>query len=463
MGGMRGDTALYSLSPLDGRYLKQTVSLRDYFSEAALIRYRVWVEIKYLIELVEFLGVVKLNGREKQRLEKWAKTIGEPEFLRVKEIEGTIKHDVKAVEYLITENLEALGLKRLTAWVHWGLTSEDVNNLAYGLMMQEAGEKVIIPLEEQLLEQLLSMAERYAKTVMPGRTHGQIAVPTTVGKELVVFASRASMKIKRLREFKQRGKLNGAVGNFNAQVLLFPKHVWVGFSDRFIKSLGLEPTLITTQIEPATQLIAWLSEWWQLNLVWLDLARDAWFYIALDYWRQKVVKEEVGSSTMPHKVNPIDFENAEGNLELANGLTVKIMERLGQSRLQRDLSDSTIKRNLGVALGYGLLAVKSLKRGLKKVAPNQTKLEAELRGHPEMLAEATQLYLKLQGQEQAYERVKAATRGESNPQTAKIKGLTKAQQETMAGWLVEEYVGLAPQLTLNEVNRISRQLAKGGQ
>ncbi|MFH1280650.1 MAG: adenylosuccinate lyase [Candidatus Beckwithbacteria bacterium] len=430
---MKNLDELHCLTPLDGRYGKDVSELREFFSEKALIKYRVKVEVVYLI---------KLKNLKVRNLNKWSENLTDKDIKRVKKIEEKIKHDVKAVEYLIREKLVKLGLKKLEPWVHWGLTSEDVNSLAYGLMLQEAKDKVLVKNQTELVKELVKMAEKYSKVVMPGRTHGQLAVPTTIGKELVVFASRMSQWLKEIKELKLGGKLNGAVGNFNAHQKFYPEKDWLKFSRELVEGLGLSWTMITTQIEPRTRMVKLLDLIRQFNNVGLDLAKDMWLYIAFDYLKQRVVKDEVGSSTMPQKVNPINFENAEGNFELANGVLMTMSNKLSQSRMQRDLSDSTVRRNLGVALGYSLVAMKSLLKGLERVEPNKDKLKQELEDHPEMLAEAWQLGMKTRGDERAYEKVKQKY---SRLRTSNILGE------------VEEYVGLAEKLVSLEIKKIKKE------
>ena len=462
--------ALTALSPLDGRYLSSTIELRDYFSESALIKYRILVEVLYLIELVEFLNKGKftphlfngvgLTKTEKNKLLDWAKNLKPRELAKVKKIEAEIHHDVKAVEYFIKVNLKRLKLTQFSSWLHWGLTSEDVNNLAYGLMIQNVKDKILIPLQLQLIKVLLQLVEKYSDVVMPARTHGQIAVPTTVGKELVVFASRAEFFLEKIVSFKLGGKLNGAVGNFNAHQQIFPQKNWLSFSKKFIKKLGLEPVMITTQIKPNTRLVYFLDILRQLNNVWLDLAQDYWLYISFDYFVQKVVAKEVGSSTMPHKVNPINFENAEGNFQLANSFLMTLANKFPISRLQRDLSDSTVKRNLGMVFGYSLLGAKSLIKGLRKIQPNKSLLEKEVSCHPEMLSEGLQLILKLWGNERAYEKIKLKTRGEKVSWEKLIEQLSinKERKKILKKWETKDYIGLASKLTNIEIKRIKKRL-----
>jgi len=440
---------LESLSPLDGRYSEEVKELREYFSEAALIRKRVEVEVKYVIALVEFLKVVRLSQAERERLLSWVKALEVKDLRRVKEIETAIRHDVKAVEYFIRESLDELRLEKLSSWIHWGLTSEDVNNLAYGLMSQGFKDEMLVPGYSRLIKELVKMADKYKKVVMPGRTHGQVAVPTTVGKELVVFASRMSFGFEKMRELRLGGKLNGAVGNFNAFKHLFPKKNWLRFSRKFVEGLGLEPVEITTQVEASGRMSYWLDLVRGMNNVGLDLAKDVWLYLGFGYLKQKVKKEEVGSSTMPHKVNPIDFEKAEGNFEVGSSLLMMMSDKLGVSRLQRDLSGSTVRRNLGVGLGYGWLGVKSLMKGLERVEPDKRGLKRELSEHLEMLSEVKQLALKMKGKVGAYEKVKAETRG-------------KKTRGKLAAGEVEKYIGLAVKLVNREVRRINKLLKSGG-
>ncbi|MFH0943318.1 MAG: adenylosuccinate lyase [Candidatus Beckwithbacteria bacterium] len=426
------------ICPLDGRYKDKLKELEEYFSEEALNKTRVKVELVYLIKLVGFLKTVRLTSEEKKRLISWGKQLASKDFIRVKEIEVKIKHDVKAVEYFIRENLEKLKLTKLSTWVHWGLTSEDVNNLSYGLILTRFKNEQWLKLEKQLQGKILELAEKYKGTAMPARTHGQLAVPTTMGKELAVFGFRADFWLEQLKELKLGGKLNGAVGNFNAQVKLYPGKDWLKFSCDLVEGLGLNWSMATTQVEPGDRLALMLDLARGANNVWLDLARDCWLYIALDYFKQKAIKKEVGSSTMPHKVNPIDFENAEGNLQLSNSLFNMMSNKLTVSRLQRDLSDSTVKRNLGVAFGYGWLARKSLLAGLDKIEPNKEVLKQELENHPEMLSELEQLKRRAQGDVRGYEKVKESIRS----------------LKPVKGFQVEDYIGLAVKITESTIRRL---------
>lgn len=440
---------LAQISPLDGRYRDKVKELGKYFSEGALIKQRVWVEVKYVLALAEFLNTgSELKLLKVRNLKTWAENLTDKDLVRVKEIEAEINHDVKAVEYFIRENLKKLGLQKLSSWIHWGLTSEDVNNLTYGLLLQKFKDEELVKLESDLIKKLTEMALKHKAVVMPARTHGQIAVPTTVGKELAVFIERGRWWLKKIKELKLGGKLNGAVGNFNSQVKLYPQKDWLSFSQKFVSSLGLEPVMATTQIEPGDRTAHFLDLVKGLNNVWLDLAKDCWLYIAFDYFKQKVVAKEVGSSTMPHKVNPIDFENAEGNLEMANSILMMMSQKFPVSRLQRDLSDSTVKRNFGVAFGHTILAMKSLLKGLGKIEPNREWLKQEIENHPEMLAEAEQLKMKTQGDAEAYEKIKKLTRGGIRPlKTVKGSDVSRA-------FALEEYIGLAVKITEQTVRRL---------
>jgi len=458
MPGWNPETALSALSPLDGRYSALTAPLRAYFSEAALIRHRIWIEVRYLVALTKFLDREKLTPVEERKLFDWAENLDFQDLKRVKRIEAETKHDVKAVEYFIRDSLKQLSLARCSPWVHWGLTSEDVDNLAYGLMLQKAKDKVLIPAQIGLVRVVLDLAQRYSNLVMLGRTHGQIAVPTTLGKEFVVFASRAAFFLEKMMPLRFGGKLNGAVGNFNAQHQIFPEENWPKFSREFVQGLGLEPTVITTQIEPASRLVYFLDLMRQLNNIWLDLARDCWLYTSLGYLKLRVVETEVGSSTMPHKVNPIHFENAEGNLKLANSLLLLLADKLPLSRLQRDLSDKTIKRNLGMPFGYSLVAVQNLSQGLTRVVPDERLLKDEVQAHPQVLAEAVQLLLKTLGEEEAFEEIQSKVRGEQITWQDVLQGLQEKPRRIIENWRPDRCVGLAEQLTVQEVERIGKVL-----
>lgn len=450
------------LSPLDDRYYSQVSSLEDYFSENALYKNRLLIETKYVIALTDFLKKESLSPNQKRRLLTFANSLSPKDFAQIKKIDSEIRHDVKATEIFFRQSLPRLHLTKLSPWLHWGLTSEDVNNLAYSLTLQKAKDHLLFPQHLALTKLLLKLARQYASTAIPARTHGQLAVPTTLGKELVVFASRASFYLEKLHALKLSGKLNGAVGNFNAHYQIFPHKNWFSFSRRFVQSLGLDYTLISTQIEPAVRTVYLFDLMRALNNIWLDLAKDLWLYFAFDYLSQKPVSREVGSSTMPHKINPIDFENAEGNFELVNQLLMLFSNKLPLSRLQRDLSDSTVKRNYGVAFAHNLLALSSLTRGLSQIKPNHAVLNESLSSHPEMLSEALQLYLKAIGKPDSYDKIKLITRGQSISWEGLINKLNLPANQTalLLKWQVTNYTGIATKLTNLEVSRLNLLLKR---
>jgi len=407
-------TQLAALSPLDGRYRADVAALAAYFSEAALFRSRVRVEVEYLIFLARTPSipfVAPLTAQQQGQLRNLYRHFSDQDAQALAAWDRQVNHDVKAVEYWLRQQLTAFSLEAWHEAVHFGLTSEDVNNLAYALLIRDARDLVLIPLLEELTANLQALARAEAETAMLGRTHGQPATPTTVGKELAVFAARLHHALNALRSQQLTGKLNGATGTFAAQVAALPAVDWLVFSKAFIRSLDLEPLLLTTQIEPHDTLASLCDALKRLNTILLDLCQDLWLYISDGYFVQAPKPGEVGSSTMPHKVNPIDFENGEGNLGLANALLEFFSRKLPLSRLQRDLSDSTVLRNLGVAFGYSLLAYQRIQRGLGKLGVNHAYLAAELQAHPEVLAEAIQTILRRVGYPEPYEALKKATRG----------------------------------------------------
>ncbi|PDW03213.1 adenylosuccinate lyase [Candidatus Viridilinea mediisalina] len=405
---------LGAIAPLDGRYRADLAPLASYFSEAALFRYRVQVEIEYLIFLsraqkVEFVPAFDPN--QQAALRALYRQFSDDDALAIAAWDRKVNHDVKAVEYWLREQLDRLGMGAWKEAVHFALTSEDVNNLAYGLLVREARDQVLLPALAHILERLRELADAEAESAMLARTHGQAATPTTFGKELNVFFMRLRRANEAILEVRLTGKLNGATGTFAAQVAALPEVDWITFSRAFVRSLDLDPVLLTTQIEPHDSLATLCDALKRANSILLDLCQDLWRYISDGYLSQAPRPGEVGSSTMPHKVNPIDFENAEGNLGLAVALLEHFSRKLPISRLQRDLSDSTVLRNLGVAFGYTLLGYQRTLRGLGKIAVRSERLYAELVAHPEVLAEAVQTILRREGVAEPYELLKTLTRG----------------------------------------------------
>jgi adenylosuccinate lyase len=406
---------LTAVSPVDGRYTGRVEPLRPVFSEYGLIRYRVAVEARWLLALSRESGIFELDpveGEALQLLESLSAGLALEQAMAVKTIEGTTNHDVKAVEYFLKEQLAPVDPDgRLREFVHFACTSEDINNLAYALMLRDARDQVLEPEMRRLVFRLGEMAERYAELPMLSRTHGQSASPTTLGKEIANLAWR----LKRLKEtflaVEALGKMNGAVGNYNAHLAAYPEVDWPIVARDFVESLGLGFNPFTTQIEPHDWIAEYCHALVRFNTVLLDLCRDFWGYISLGYFRQKAVAGEVGSSTMPHKVNPIDFENAEGNLGIANALLEHFAAKLPISRWQRDLTDSTVLRNIGVALAHTLIACASVMKGLERVEADAERMAADLDQNWEVLGEAIQTAMRRHGLPNPYEQLKALTRG----------------------------------------------------
>ncbi|MDD3066857.1 MAG: adenylosuccinate lyase [Candidatus Gracilibacteria bacterium] len=445
---------LTNLSPLDGRYAQKLNPLREYFSELALQKYRCIVELSYLVALgneKKIAEVKPLTDAELKIVENLINDFSEKDGQRIKSIEAVTNHDVKAIEYFLREKLEKTSLKKNLPFIHFALTSEDVNNLAYALMHREALRNVLSPRLKELMKEIEKRAKAWKNTPLLSRTHGQTATPTTVGKEFFVFSTRLERKIKQLEKQEILGKLSGATGTFAAQLAAYPQVDWESFSKKFIKSLGLIPNLATTQIESHD----WNAELYDtfrgVNNILIDLARDCWSYISLDYFKLKKKEGEVGSSTMPHKVNPIDFENAEGNFGVANALLSFFSDKLPISRLQRDLTDSTVLRNCGVALGHSLLGWDSLSKGLGKLEINAAKLAKDLEENPEVLGEAVQTVLRKFGDNQAYEKLKNLTRGkkltlEILREFIATLPLPPAEKKALLQLTPAKYIGLAAKL-----------------
>ena len=406
---------LAALSPLDGRYAKATDPLRGYFSEQALIRYRVRIELAWLQALSAERAIRELrpfSPRTRRDFARLLEHFSAQDAEHIKAIEAETNHDVKAIEYWLksrlAKNKEA---HRSLEFIHFACTSEDVNNLSYALMLAESREQVMLPRLDRLIEALRALAHRHAGLAMLSRTHGQPATPTTLGKEMANFVHRLSRARERIAAVAILGKINGAVGNYNAHAVAYPALAWERFCRRFVERLGLEFNPYTTQIEPHDWTAELLDAYARANTVLLDLDRDLWGYVSLGYFAQKLKPGEVGSSTMPHKVNPIDFENSEGNVGVANALLRHLAEKLPVSRWQRDLSDSTAQRNIGTALGHTLLAYAACERGLGKLQADARRLAEDLAANWEVLAEAVQQVMRRHGVPEAYEKLKAMSRG----------------------------------------------------
>ena len=409
--------SLRAISPTDGRYAEKVRPLRDIFSEHGLIRFRVLAEVRWLQWLSDnkqISEVPALSAPQKAILNKLADEFSADEAERVKEIESTTNHDVKAVEYFIRERLgDNPEASKLSEFIHFGCTSEDINNLAYAMMLREGRDNVLLPAMKELAARLSAMANDYADIAMLSRTHGQPASPTTLGKEFANTCQRLQRAQDTFAAVVIRGKFNGAVGNFNAHVAAFPEIDWADESRRFVVSLGLDPNEMTTQIEPHDWTAEYCHALARYNTIAIDLCRDSWGYISLGYFKQRVAEGEVGSSTMPHKVNPIDFENAEGNFGVANALLDHFAAKLPISRWQRDLSDSTVQRNIGPAIAYAVIALQSLRKGLGKLQADRKRIAADIDDAWEVLGEAIQTVMRRYGIPEPYEKLKALTRGQT--------------------------------------------------
>jgi adenylosuccinate lyase len=399
------------LSPLDGRYAEITAPLTDYFSEFAFLRDRVRVELDFLSALSKTDLVRPLSDSESARLESILPNFTIADAESILEYERITRHDVKAIEYFIQSKFQNTSIEDLIPWIHFGLTSEDTNSIGQAIALKESRDKVILPDLQSLLSNLSDFALHYKSVPMLARTHGQLAVPTTLGKEIAVYVARLQKTHDDIASHKFEAKLTGAVGNFNALQAAVPEVDWITFSKNFVSRFGLEPNLLTTQILPYDNWIRYFDLIRLTNSILIDFAQDIWRYISDGYLKQAVVAGEVGSSTMPQKVNPIDFENAEGNLGVANSLFIHYAQKLIISRLQRDLSDSTVRRTFGSALGHSLLAWTNLQRGMKRIAPDEEKLKAELNAHWEVVSEGAQTILRAAGKPDAYESLKEQTRG----------------------------------------------------
>ena len=407
-------TKLTAISPIDGRYRDKCEVLADYFSEYALIRYRVLVEVEYFIALCE-LPLPQLAGVDKAAMEKLRdvyRDFSEADALRVKEIEQTTNHDVKAVEYFIKEEFDKIGgLDAYKEFIHFGLTSQDINNTSVPLSIKEALEQTYYPLVEELIAQLQQYADEWKDVPMLAKTHGQPASPTRLGKEIMVYVYRLTEQLRQLKECRMTAKFGGATGNYNAHHVAYPQYDWKAFGNRFVsEKLGLEREQYTTQISNYDCLGSVFDAMRRINTIIIDLDRDFWMYISMDYFKQKIKAGEVGSSAMPHKVNPIDFENSEGNLGIANAVLQFLAMKLPVSRLQRDLTDSTVLRNVGVPFGHGMIAMQSTLKGLRKLILHDEKIEEDLNNTWAVVAEAIQTILRREAYPHPYEALKALTR-----------------------------------------------------
>jgi len=450
--------SLTAISPIDGRYSAKTSQLRDIFSEYGLIRYRVMVEVRWLQYLSQHPNIDEVqifSDSANQLLNSLVDSFSIEQAQRIKEIESTTNHDVKAVEYFIKESIsDNAELSAVSEYIHFACTSEDINNLSHALMLKEGRDNIIIPTLTEITDKLAEMAKSFAEVPMLARTHGQTASPTTVGKELANVVYRLRRQLAQISQVPILGKINGAVGNYNAHLSAYPDIDWAHNAQQFIEGLGLSYNPYTTQIEPHDYMAELFDALARSNTILIDFARDIWGYISLGYFKQKTVAGEVGSSTMPHKVNPIDFENAEGNMGIANALFGYLSAKLPISRWQRDLTDSTVLRNMGVGLGYNMIAYASLDKGLGKLELNQARLMDDLDSSWEVLAEPIQTVMRRYGIEKPYEKLKALTRGNSIDQKAIktfVEGLDIPDQAKadLIAMLPSSYTGNAAQQAKN--------------
>ena len=415
--------SLNNISPIDGRYSKLTEELKQYFSESGLIKYRVYIEITYFLHLCK-IGLPELKEVSKKNLKDISDIsfkISESDILKIKEIESITNHDVKAVEYFIKQKFQKLNLEQFQEFVHFGLTSQDINNTATPLLLMDSLNKCFYPELKKLIKTLFELSEKWKNIPMLARTHGQPASPTKLGKEICVFKVRLEEQLNQLLKIPNSGKFGGATGNMNAHYASYPKINWHDFAKNFLKNIGLKRSYPTTQIEHYDNLAAQLDNIKRINTILIDLTRDIWIYISMNYFNQKIKKNEVGSSAMPHKINPIDFENAEGNLGLANAMLSHLAEKLPVSRLQRDLSDSTVMRNIGVPFAHSIISYKAIIRGLNKLIVNTITINNDLNSNWGIVAEAIQTILRREGIEKPYELLKKLTRKNKNIQKQDIK------------------------------------------
>ncbi|MEO5684287.1 MAG: adenylosuccinate lyase [Chitinophagaceae bacterium] len=435
--------ALTAISPIDGRYRRQVQHLADYFSEYALIKYRVLVEIEYYMFLSD-KKFFSLTAKARKALHEIATSFSMDDAAEIKTIEKTTNHDVKAVEYFIKAKLDSLGLDNEKEWVHFGLTSQDINNTSVPLLWKHAIECEYLPAILNLNRELGILAEQWMNIPMLARTHGQPASPTRLGKEIMVFVERLQNQVEQFIHIPFTAKFGGATGNFNAHHVAFPKKDWIAMGNQFVeKNLGLGRQQFTTQIEHYDNLAAHFDAMKRINNILIDFSRDIWSYVSMDYFKQKIKKGEVGSSAMPHKVNPIDFENAEGNLGVANALLEHLSAKLPVSRLQRDLTDSTVLRNIGVPFAHIIIAVKSIEKGLSKLVLNEKKLNDDLESNWAVVAEAIQTILRRENYPNPYEALKELTRGNGTINKESIHQFVEGLQ--VAATVKKELKKITPQ------------------
>ena len=445
------DLSLFAISPVDGRYRKAVEKLSDYFSEAAIIRYRVWVEVEYFLALcgIPLPQLKEFSKSNFTKLRKIYRNFMPEDAQRVKAIEKETNHDVKAIEYFVKEKLDQFGLGAYQEFVHFGLTSQDINNTAFPMAMRDAWEEVLEPLLTEVHYSLLQKSVEWQHVPMLAHTHGQPASPTTVGKEIYVFVERLSQQMALVETIPFSGKFGGATGNFNAHHVAFPQIDWIKFANKFLNnSLELERQQTTTQIDHYDNTAAFLDNLKRICTILIDFDRDMWMYISMEYFKQKVKKTETGSSTMPHKVNPIDFENSEGNLGIAISIFEHLSATLPLSRLQRDLTDSTVTRNIGVPMAHMMIALKSLLQGFNKVILNEKKLKQDLNDNWAVVSEAIQTILRREGYPNPYEALKELTRGKNKINKKSIHefidnlNVRKSIKEEMKKITPDNYTGI---------------------
>ena len=449
---------LYSISPVEGRYEKITQEIKEFFNEYNLIKYRVIVEIKWLEKIFEYSKEFNINYTENdiEKLEEIIKEFNLEKAKRVKEIEETTKHDVKAVEYFLREEFKNKGIEKYNNLIHFACTSEDINNISYGIMIKNLRDNVLVPNIDKLISTVKEKVKEYANIPMLSHTHGQSATPTTVGKELAIFVYRWDKILNKIKNEQITGKFNGAVGNFNAHLISYPNIDWIKISKEFVESFELEYNLYTTQIETHDNICMIFSEIKLFNNILLDFDNDMWMYISRNYFLQNNVKGEVGSSVMPHKINPINFENSMANIRISNGILSSFIDNLQISRMQRDLSDSSMLRNIGLAIAYTLISIKQTIIGINKLRVNKEFLEQELDNNPEILSEAIQTILRKNGNENGYELLKELTRGkkvkleELRDFIQKLE-IDENDKERLLKLKPQDYIGLAEEIANNVI------------